>query len=235
MWNQSFLELFERGGGVMWPLLAFSVVGFAIAVERVLVFLYRDTSYRRFAREVREPLLDGKISEVKTWLASQRTPLARVVETYLQNLKRSAKLREEAVGREASEQIANLERRLSWLSIIGHLSPILGLLGTVAGLIEAFHQIELQGGQVQPSDLAAGIWAALLTTVFGLTIALPVLGVYHILENRAGAMALKMQWIVARLNDWLDQEPTGLLPGGVSPPADPLDRMAEDIGIAANE
>ena len=79
---------------------------------------------------------------------------------------------------------------------------MIGLLGTVIGLVDAFQQIELAGGQVQPSDLAAGIWKALLTTVFGLIVALPTLAVYHAFDSRVGSLALQMQWLVAHLNEW---------------------------------
>jgi len=126
-----------------------------------------------------------------------------------------------------------MERRLNWLSIIGHLSPILGLLGPVAGLIEAFHQIEVVGGQVRPGDLAAGIWKALLTTVFGLVIALPTLGVYYLLEHRAGAMALKAQWLVARLNEWLHQESARTADADTRPPDQPEDESPEAEVVAA--
>ena len=111
--------------------------------------------------------------------------------------------REEIVNREASEQIARLETRINWLSIIGTLAPMIGLLGTVIGLVEAFYQIEQQGGQVQPGDLASGIWTALLTTVFGLVVALPTLAAYHFLDNQIAALALRMAWVSSRINEWL--------------------------------
>ena len=79
----------------------------------------------------------------------------------------------------------------------------MGLLGTVAGLVGAFHQIELKGGQVQPGDLASGIWSALLTTVCGLPIALPCLAAYHLLQSVAGRAALQMQWVTSQLDEWL--------------------------------
>jgi biopolymer transport protein ExbB len=91
--------------------------------------------------------------------------------------------------------------------MIAHVAPLLGLLGTVTGLVSAFHQIELKAGQVQPGDLASGIWEALITTVFGLVIAIPCMTAYHVLDHRAGAVALQMQWLAAYLDEWLHQEP----------------------------
>jgi len=77
------------------------------------------------------------------------------------------------------------------------------LLGTVTGLVEAFHEIELRGGQVQPADLASGIWEALLTTVFGLVIAIPCVAAYGWLDRRVTSIALQMEWIVTYLDEWL--------------------------------
>ncbi|MEC9095141.1 MAG: MotA/TolQ/ExbB proton channel family protein, partial [Planctomycetota bacterium] len=73
----------------------------------------------------------------------------------------------------------------------------------VIGLVEAFYQIEQQGGQVQPGDLASGIWTALLTTVFGLIVALPTLAIYHFLDNKIAATTLRMTWVSSRINEWL--------------------------------
>jgi biopolymer transport protein ExbB len=114
-----------------------------------------------------------------------------------------SELRQEIVQREASEQLVRLEKRLNWLAIIGQLSPMLGLLGTVTGLVTAFWQIEVRAGQVQPADLAAGIWEALLTTVFGLVIALPTIAVHHFFDRRVGLAECQMQWLVAYLDEWM--------------------------------
>ena len=88
------------------------------------------------------------------------------------------------------------------LATITHLAPFLGLLGTVTGLVSAFHQIELLGGQVQPSDLAGGIWQALITTVFGLVIAIPCMAAYHGFENEADRISRRMQFLVSELNEF---------------------------------
>jgi len=143
--------------------------------------------------------------------------LARVAEVYLEHERTSDALREEIVAREASIQLSTMERRVHWLSVIGSLAPMIGLLGTVLGLVQAFKQIESLGGQVQPGDLSAGIWTALLTTVFGLTVALPSLAVYHFLEHRIGAVQLQLQWLIVTLNEWF---------GHRCPPAE-LDSAAE--------
>lgn len=222
MWGYTFNDLFVRGGFVMYPLLACSIVSACVAVERIIVFLFRAGSYRQLSDQLGDRLKGDSLEEVRSWLQQRRTPLAGVADSYLEHLGRNKQLRDELVGKKASQQITLLERRISWLSVIGHLAPMIGLLGTVWGLVDAFHQIESQGGNVQPSDLASGIWQALLTTVFGLIVALPTLAIYHFLDNRVAAITLQMEWLVAELNCWLDGR------SSTSGPTEPTDGLEGD-------
>lgn len=187
----------------MYPLLGCSIVAVCVAVERLAVFLYRAGTYEQLSRNLKQRLASQHPDEVHQWLASRRSPLARVATSFLEHRKRPAPLREQLVTQEASQQVTRMEKRLHWLSVIGHLAPMIGLLGTVWGLVEAFHQIESQGGNVQPGHLASGIWKALLTTVFGLVVALPTLAAYHFLDNRVSGVTIRMQWLLAELNGWL--------------------------------
>ena len=134
------------------------------------------------------------------------------------------------MAREASIQLSMMERRVHWLSVIGSLTPMIGLLGTVLGLVQAFKQIESLGGQVQPGDLAAGIWTALLTTVFGLSVALPTLAVYHFLEHRVGAVQLQLQWLTVTLNEWFGHCST---PGEEQSAV--VETVHEDVVVSAGE
>ena len=212
MWGYTLNDLFLRGGFVMYPLLVCSIIAVCVAVERIIVFLFLAGSYRQLSSQLEGRLGSGSLEEVRDWLQKRRTPLAGVADCYLANLGRPAALRDELVGQRASQQVTLLERRLSWLSVIGHLAPMIGLLGTVWGLVDAFHEIEAQGGNVQPGDLASGIWQALLTTVFGLIVALPTLAIYHFLDNRVAAITLQMEWLVAELNAWFDSNSSSVTP-----------------------
>lgn len=207
-WGYSWHELFERGGEVMWPILICSVLGLAIALERIIFFLWYMTPYNGLVRSLQRLVQTGDLDRAQKLAANRHGPVARAAESYLSRVSMTSEAREEIVGRIVSESVSKLETRLHWLSIIGVLAPMLGLLGTVAGLVEAFNMIEKAGGQVQPKDLASGIWAALLTTVFGLVVALPSLAVYHLLENRVNTILLQCQWIVSHLNEWLLKQPS---------------------------
>jgi biopolymer transport protein ExbB len=203
MWGQNVTELFERGGPVMWPLLACSVLAVALIAERVMVYWSLRVAYGPLLAELESRVGDGTLDGLVDRLHESPRPLHRVVVAYLRYREAEKPLRDQVVLREASQQLARYDRRLNWLGILTHATPLLGLLGTVAGLVDAFHQIELKGGQVQPGDLASGIWSALLTTVCGLTIALPCLAAYHLLQSVVGKAALQMQWVTSQLDEWL--------------------------------
>ena len=215
----------------MWPLLLLSVVALAVALERGVVFYWLRTRFGGFVEQLRAPVQAGRVVEARQVAARCRHPVARVAQSYLDHLSDPDALRGEIVARVASQSMAVVERRLSWLSTIGHLAPMLGLLGTVTGLISAFHRIEVHAGHVQPADLASGIWEALLTTVFGLVIALPTLAIHHYFDQRAGAIALEMQWIVAYLNEWLGKCPA---PPRERAAAEVDDENAVGIGVSSN-
>ena len=204
-WGKTLFELFEQGGFVMYPLLLCSVVAVCVTLERIIVLIHRRGHYESFMDNLEQRLATQSIADVIGWLRNINFPLAIVASCSLQQDDVNQELREEIVNREASQQITLLERRINWLSVIGTLAPMIGLLGTVCGLVEAFYAIEQAGGQVHPGDLAAGIWTALLTTVFGLIVALPTLAIYHFLDNRIAAMALQMSWVSSRINEWFEK------------------------------
>ena len=203
MWGQCVTELFQRGGPVMWPLLGCSILAVALIAERLVVYRRLRVAYQALLTDLQSRIEDGSLGQLVDRLGGSQRPLHRVVVAYLRHRDAEIAFRDQVVLREASQQVARYDRRLNWLGILTHATPLLGLLGTVAGLVGAFHQIELKGGQVQPGDLASGIWSALLTTVCGLTIALPCLAAYHLLQSVAGRAALQMQWVASQLDEWL--------------------------------
>lgn len=219
LWDNTLWQLFEKGGFAMWPLLACSLVGTALIVDRVLVLWWHNANYDRFVNRIRPLVVDGRFPEAKRLLTRMASPLAFVTNLYLEHWESSAELRDKAITLAASRQIGRLERRMSWLAMIASVATMLGLLGTVTGLVSAFHQIEVQSGHVQPGDLAAGIWEALITTVYGLVIAVPCLAAYHLLDSRVGAMATELEWIVLQLDAWAQSSdrPLTLSESGAQP------------------
>ena len=162
----------------MWPLLACSMIGAAIIVERSFYFWRLRFHYESFTAGLKKLLAGRKIKEAIASCRRHANPVPRMAGLYLEHLDQDL-LRDQILKREGSFALEKVETRLRGLAAITHIAPLLGLLGTVMGLVSAFHQIELLGGQVQPGELAAGIWEALITTVFGLVIAIPSMAAYH--------------------------------------------------------
>ncbi len=204
-WDQTLIELFRKGSFAMWPLLLCSIVGTAIVVERFLYFLGLRLNYDDFRKQLKGLLAKRKTKEALTLCRKHPSPVPRIALEYLKNLNEDS-LRNEILKREGSFALEQLETRLRWLAAITHIAPLLGLLGTVTGLVSAFHQIEIFGGQVQPGDLAAGIWEALITTVFGLVIAILCMAAFHGFEGAADRIARRMQFIVSELDEFFSKE-----------------------------
>src|SRR3989338_577269 len=207
-WDQTLIGLFQKGGFAMWPLLACSIAGSAVIAERALYFLRLRLNYKHFSEELKALLLKRNIKEAFVLCRKHPNPVPRIAEQYLRNLDHD-NLRSEILRREGSFALEKVETRLRALAAITHIAPLLGLLGTVTGLVAAFHRIEVLGGQVQPGDLAAGIWEALVTTVFGLVIAIPCMAAYHSFESAADRIARRMQFIISELDEFFGKASAG--------------------------
>lgn len=196
------LALLERGGPVMAALLFLSVVAVAI----VLVKLYQFSASRMRRTDFVEPALamtrDGAYDEAEHFLARTQSPVARVMEATVRALSDRSMTpadREAEITRVGSAELRNLESYLRSLDLIANLSPLLGLLGTVMGMIKAFARLEEAGTKVDPSLLAGGIWEALLTTAVGLIIAIPALAAFHILQSEVDKVRSTMTDLTTRL------------------------------------
>lgn len=197
------MDYMVKGGSLMWVLLGFSVVGMAVILDRVVVYLSYGFNPDRWLTGILKEIESGRADKALAMARSNRHPVARVVEVYLENLTRPARVRVDNVKREGALVQERVEKRLRILAAISHLSPLVGLLGTVTGMVMAFAQIETIDGAPKPSDLAGGIWEALLTTVFGLVVAIPCMAAYHAFESHADKIARRMELAVTALDDAL--------------------------------
>lgn len=200
MWEQGYQTLLLRGGPIMWPLLALSILTMAVLCDRSLVFLSSRQNLRELVGRIGPIARMGEWDRIRDLLG--RSPLEEMVGAYLDHWDLSSSLREDILKREGLVLLEQRGQRVHWLTAIGQLSPMLGLLGTVTGLVSAFHQVEVAGGQVQPADLASGIWEALLTTVFGLVIAIPALAGRHVFQQRQDALARDFALLITYLDEW---------------------------------
>lgn len=202
LWDHSFRELIAKGGPLMWLLFATLVVVIALILDRAIAHLWWFQSLKRVCEGLRPLIRRKQWDTALSRCQSSDRHCTHIAETYLRHRESSREERDEILERERTLIMQRFETRLRWLGILGQLSPLIGLLGTVSGLVSAFHQIELVGGQVQPSDLASGIWQALLTTVFGLVIAIPAVASYHFFAGRNDAVARDLTVLVSYLDEW---------------------------------
>jgi biopolymer transport protein ExbB len=175
----SLLELFRLGGIFMWPLLFFSIAVFAIALERIIYLGYHNLKVDDLAASVLQNIKDNNIASAQEYLAAQtkRRMGARILLTLVNRAYPDKKQvfsehrLETAVETEAASCIGSLENGFNFLTALGSLSPLTGFLGTVSGMIGAFRSIA-EATEVNAQIVANGIYEALITTVFGLIIAI---------------------------------------------------------------
>jgi biopolymer transport protein ExbB len=183
-------EIVDKGGPIVWVLLAYSFVALALVVERVLQFVMMQKLPRDFERELAAAFAN---SSVEGYLSNLQGPDARIMQAICRARAEGIMDLDSVASRHGSAELVNMERGFRTLSILGHTAPLLGLLGTIIGMIKAFMVIEVAGGRVDSQALAGGIWEAMLTTGVGLAVAVPILLLLHVLESAADRRAHRMR------------------------------------------
>ena len=169
--DQGFFNLivqyFNEGGEFMWPVLVALILGLAIFLERIITLNLADIDTRKFVVDVQEALDEGGVPAARQLCAETRGPVASVFQAGLMRVDEGIDAAEKAISSYGSIEMTFLERGLVWLSLFIAIAPMLGFLGTVVGMIQAFDAIE-QAGDISPTLVAGGIKVALLTTAAGL-------------------------------------------------------------------
>lgn len=194
------LDLYLKGGFLMHPILAVSVIALAITLDRWWYFRkirLKDIG-RRFAL-IEKALLKGEREKGMGALEGVTGPLGRVIGFTLQDLEEPCEIIEEKMMITGEEVSREAGRGLSLLGLIPSLSTMLGLLGTVIGLVLAFQRVAQMEGRVSPALLASGIWVALITTVAGLLVAIPSLIAHHYLQTQQARMTFEIEHYGSRL------------------------------------
>lgn len=179
------LDLLHLGGPVVAVLIGMSVVGFAIVLLKCWQFTSARIGKRRFIEPALNHWRSGDQNGALNLLAKERNPIADALAVAMHGVAAGASVsvvREEA-ARVGARHLSNLRRYFRPLEVIGSLAPLLGLLGTVLGMITAFQQLADAGNQVDPSVLSNGIWQALLTTAVGLIVAIPAVAALNWCER----------------------------------------------------
>ncbi len=175
-WGMSGWDLLTSGGPIMVPILLCSLIATAIVIEKIWYLASISTHIPNFRKELFELLRNNKIKEAITLCDQNHSPISKILQAGILKSGISNDAIKEAMENISLQEIPKLEARLGLLASLAHVAPLLGLLGTVIGLMNAFHALQVKAATLTPTttgDLAGGIWQALITTVAGLTVAIP--------------------------------------------------------------
>ena len=202
------LEFFIKGGWLMIPLSICSILALAIIIERFISLKMIESKSKRFAEKTRSVVNSSENRKVdKIFALCEMTPisLARILKAGLEKKVKGKEEIKEAIQDVGSEEIPYLEKRLKILGTITAIAPLIGLLGTVVGMIRAFNVITVQGIG-DPGALAGGIAVALYTTAFGLGIAIPSLVFYNYFMHRTDKIIRRLESISREFIEFLSGE-----------------------------
>ncbi|MCR5252190.1 MAG: MotA/TolQ/ExbB proton channel family protein [Treponema sp.] len=186
----SLIELFKLGGPFMWVLLAYSVATIAIIIERCIYLAWHDCKVAPISNKVKAFLHENKKYEAEKYLSSytHKQTVATVLLALVQNARFGENRMERAAEAEAQERLRRMENGFNYLTALSSLAPLTGFLGTVSGMIGAFQSIAT-ATDVNAQLVAGGIYEALITTVFGLIIAIIALVAYNLLIQKVDTFA----------------------------------------------
>ena len=199
-------ELVRAGGPFMWPIILCSVIAAAIVFERLWTLQERRVLPPDLTRRVWQLVESGQVNEKVIAALEQNSPMGRLLAVGLQHHHRAREILRERLEDAGRHIVHDLERFLNTLGTIAGISPLLGLLGTVMGIIKSFNAISV-GGMGDPRLLSAGISEALVCTAAGLCVAIPSLICYRYLRGRVDRILVQMEKDAARFSDALESRP----------------------------
>ena len=198
-------ELFLKGGILMYPIALCSIIAVGIFFERMWVLRRRRVLPRDFLIEVEDLVMRRKRPEAISLCKRDKSSIAHVIRVGIENYGKKRDVIKEKIEEVGRREAASLERYINVIGTIAGISPLLGLLGTVSGMIKSFNIISIQG-VADPASLAGGISEALITTAAGLVVAIPAFVIYRYLANKADSLILEMEENSIKMVDLVKRE-----------------------------
>ena len=189
-------EMIGKGGPMMYLIMLTSVVAFAVVIERIYNLNKAKIDADKFMDDITSVLKRNKIIEAIEMTNATPGPIAHMIKAGILKHDRSRHEIKEFVDEAAQLEIPRLEKHLPILATIAHIAPLLGLLGTVTGMIRSFQIIQekaLSMVPVNPGDLAGGIWESLLATIAGISVAIPTYVAYNYLISQVDNIIYDME------------------------------------------
>jgi biopolymer transport protein ExbB len=187
------IDYMQKGGPLMWLILFCSVLAGAVFLERVTYFHRITLRVGEFMRGLSNLIQHHRFAEAQMECASSPTPVTRVIHAAIVRHQSTRAELKDIVQEAGQLEVPRLERRLGILATIAFVAPLIGLLGTVVGLIESFVTISSQSGFAGATDIASGIYQSLLTTAAGLVVAIPCAVGYSYLSSRVNTLLHDME------------------------------------------
>jgi len=208
----SGIELMGKGGIMMFPIFLASIIAFAIIIERLIFFKKSKENPDEILKTIKALVNNKNPSKVDSSQINDG-PVSRMLAVGAEAQKDPVWKLEEKLAINGREEIQGLRKNLRGLEVIATISPLMGLLGTVMGMVKAFNKVAQYKGQVDPSLLAGGIWEALLTTAAGLAIAIPIVIMLNYFERKVESITILLekygQYMVHHLHDEQGESPNG--------------------------
>lgn len=202
----SVLDLAIQGGFMMIPIFILSVIAIYLFFERIMIINKANQSPEQFMNRVKESVLRGDINGAQLLCAQHDNPMARMIQKGLSRIGSPLKNIEASIENVGKLEIFKLEKNLSGIATIAGAAPMMGFLGTVIGMVEAFIAIAQEEGSVSPKLLSSGIYTAMITTVAGLIVGIMAYLAYNYLVTRVQKIIHKMEYTSIEFIDLL-QEP----------------------------
>jgi len=187
------IEFLAKGGILVGPILFCSVLALAIFLERLIRFARIRIRGLGLVEKVAQYVRNGEHSQALELARGSHSPMGRILANTVDVMDQDRETMETVTVHSADEEVRELSRYLQALATIGNIAPLLGLLGTVLGMIKAFMIIQQMGGKVNAAVLAGGIWEAMLTTALGLAVALPTMVAHSYLISRVDRFEAQLQ------------------------------------------
>jgi biopolymer transport protein ExbB len=207
-----FGELWQAGGFMMWPLGFCAVAGAIIIVWKFIDLMTKSARTRSLLGEVDELIAQHKLDAALQRCEESKAPAARILKAGLRRHDEGAERAMRAVENAGVIELAGLERGLVWLATLSNVAPLLGFLGTVVGMIQAFQAIQI-AGEVEATLVAGGIKVALITTAAGLTIAIPINIAHNYFVTQVDRLVISMEESTQKMIDALHERDSGRAAG----------------------
>lgn len=207
--DMTMLELFSKGGAFMWPILGCSIVGLVFILERLVSLrkgnIIPPSFFGAMKGVYRDPVADREAA--LQFCRSQGTPIARIVAAGIGKQHRGPEAVEKAIEDAGANEVSKLKKNLRVIYTVASISPLLGLIGTISGMITAF-QVTSDMGTGSGKALATGIYEALVTTYAGLLVAIPAVAMYHYFQGRIERLVSDMNSVCTEFVEHYVDNPT---------------------------